>query len=397
MNYKLFFYTIYLLVFAPNIFAQVGVNTTSPKSTLHIKTSSTPPDINTPDGLLIPKLSKADLASKASTTYGVRQIGTLIFVTNTDEGSGSSSSQVTEINNIGFYYFSNTNKWLPLIPTSINGLYNNIYTGNDKITNNRIVDQTTNNSQLFFNSTIENAFTVGNNSQLSIDTEHNRVGFGVSNPSVVTEMKTLTIKDGNQKNGRVFTNVALSIAGSGESANNDLLGVGTWMDVKSGNTIVEGAIFPDPAVTSVIIDQSDENRYIPSKIKLNKGKWLLFVGFMSEINTTPSFINTVWIQTQVVVYPNADENDYTNPKYLNSDNLFIKGLTSSYLVSGASSPGIINGRGLRLIKGVVPIEVLVDGTNVGIARNGFYPAGGNNSYYSIIKSGEDYLFAIQIP
>ncbi len=99
---------IFLFIFfiSETLIAQVGVNTTDPKSQLEIKASSTTSPINT-DGILIPRMSAFP------TGVGANQNGMLIYLT---AAVGSKS--------IGFYYWDNsTTSWL--------GLYSSTSTVND--------------------------------------------------------------------------------------------------------------------------------------------------------------------------------------------------------------------------------------------------------------------------
>ncbi|NIF05975.1 hypothetical protein F3J23_11035 [Chryseobacterium sp. Tr-659] len=89
------------------ISAQVGINTTSPSATLDVKGKSTVTDT---DGLIAPRLTRAQLTAKGNTLYGPNQDGAIIYIT--DISAGDTASQRINITTKGYYYFDNgTNQW----------------------------------------------------------------------------------------------------------------------------------------------------------------------------------------------------------------------------------------------------------------------------------------------
>lgn len=82
----------------------MGINTTSPKSTLDIVGKN---DTKSPDGILIPRCMVSELSAKDS-LYGNEQNGTLIFITS---GTGA-SGKTSDITGPGLYYYdSPSSKW----------------------------------------------------------------------------------------------------------------------------------------------------------------------------------------------------------------------------------------------------------------------------------------------
>lgn len=93
--------------------AQVGINTTEPKSSLDIVSKPNMPEAM--DGILIPRVSGSDLKTK---TYTASQNSALVYVTeglDTDELTG----QVEKVDKSGFYFFNSSINKLHLIVTSI--------------------------------------------------------------------------------------------------------------------------------------------------------------------------------------------------------------------------------------------------------------------------------------
>ena len=83
---------------------RVGINTESPKATLHVLGS--PSDASKLDGIIAPIITGDELAAK---TYGTEQTGAVIYVTTP---SSNLSGQVINVSKIGYYFF-NGSVWLP--------------------------------------------------------------------------------------------------------------------------------------------------------------------------------------------------------------------------------------------------------------------------------------------
>ena len=87
-------------------FGQVGIGTNTPNSSLDIISKNGATD---KDGILIPRITKDDLAKKTAGTYAASQHGAMVFITNATAPTGTNPS-LNQTNNIigrGFYYF----KW----------------------------------------------------------------------------------------------------------------------------------------------------------------------------------------------------------------------------------------------------------------------------------------------
>lgn len=92
---------LFSLVSALNLcysYAQVGVNTTAPQSTLDV--TGIPSDASVPDGILIPRITGDELAAK--TVYTAAQTGALVFVTS---AVTTSNAQTVNVVAAGFYFF----------------------------------------------------------------------------------------------------------------------------------------------------------------------------------------------------------------------------------------------------------------------------------------------------
>lgn len=87
--------TIFSIVHA---FGQVGINTDTPKSTLHIEKGKV---TGNPDGVIVPRFDVSDLGTKDS-QYGNDQNGTLVFITSETAGTTAKTVNILEK---GFYFY----------------------------------------------------------------------------------------------------------------------------------------------------------------------------------------------------------------------------------------------------------------------------------------------------
>lgn len=105
-NMKTKLFIILSLVVGGTTQAQVGVNTQSPKGTLHVLPIKT--DGTTAEGIIAPNLSRAQLITKDN-KYDNDLRGAIVYVTDAD---GTASPKTTKITQPGYYYFDG-NVWQP--------------------------------------------------------------------------------------------------------------------------------------------------------------------------------------------------------------------------------------------------------------------------------------------
>ncbi|MBQ0152625.1 MAG: hypothetical protein KBS61_07005 [Chryseobacterium sp.] len=104
--------TIYSLTFllaSLGYNAQVGVNTESPSATLDIAGKPTVATI--PDGVIAPRVSLANLNTKAS-IYTTAQTGAIVYVSSI---AGTTTASTINVNALGYYYFNGT-VWVKMTP-----------------------------------------------------------------------------------------------------------------------------------------------------------------------------------------------------------------------------------------------------------------------------------------
>ncbi|WES99968.1 hypothetical protein P2W68_10115 [Chryseobacterium arthrosphaerae] len=82
------------------VFAQIGINTKTPKATLDVTAKK---EVLTIDGLLPPRLTRAELTEKGNTLYGMDQDGIIIYIN--DVSGGNKESQREYIDSKGLYIF----------------------------------------------------------------------------------------------------------------------------------------------------------------------------------------------------------------------------------------------------------------------------------------------------
>lgn len=96
-------------------YSQVGINTTTPQSTMDIAAKNSTGTSTLIDGLLIPRVSRERAVNMASV-----QPSTLIYVNSI--ATGSPTGQASNIDSVGFYYFDgSTSKWTKLNSGGITG------------------------------------------------------------------------------------------------------------------------------------------------------------------------------------------------------------------------------------------------------------------------------------
>lgn len=96
--------------FTALLYGQVGINTTSPKSTLDVMAKNT--DGSSPEGIIAPRLTRDALfAASGSGQYGTPQNGAIVYVTEVGIG-GSNTGQTANVDAIGYYFFdARSDQW----------------------------------------------------------------------------------------------------------------------------------------------------------------------------------------------------------------------------------------------------------------------------------------------
>lgn len=119
---------------------RVGINTTTPAATLDV--TAFKDDVTRPDALLVPRLTRAQLAAK-NAVYIADQNGALTFVTALD---GSAVGKTVNVTATGFYYYDAPNNvWVAVGGGGASGPDTSIYVNDGTLTGPRVVTQANNN------------------------------------------------------------------------------------------------------------------------------------------------------------------------------------------------------------------------------------------------------------
>ncbi|MGE8554672.1 MAG: hypothetical protein ACN6OB_12155 [Chryseobacterium jejuense] len=89
------------IVISSIAYAQVGINTTTPKATLDV--IAAPLDLTKTDGFIAPRLTGPELKAK-DTNYDIPQTGTIVYVTQALLPVDT-TTKTANVTNIGYYYF----------------------------------------------------------------------------------------------------------------------------------------------------------------------------------------------------------------------------------------------------------------------------------------------------
>ena len=119
MKFK--FITLIFITYFTASYAQVGINTETPVTSLEIASNTTNP--NYLDGILIPRISGSDLKNK---TYTSAQNYALIYV-NAPLSGANLSGQVQNVDTAGFYYLDQNTIWQKILNVATtNALINSV-------------------------------------------------------------------------------------------------------------------------------------------------------------------------------------------------------------------------------------------------------------------------------
>ena len=97
-------------------YAQTGINTQAPKSTLDVM--ALPDQMDKVDGILAPRLEGSELQAKDA-LYGEEQTGALIYVLSASPDAGTDNAKTKDVDAPGYYYFNGDptiNRWIKISP-----------------------------------------------------------------------------------------------------------------------------------------------------------------------------------------------------------------------------------------------------------------------------------------
>lgn len=335
--------------------AQVSISTNpinNPNSTLDVEASNS---IEIADGVIIPFITKKQLAEKSLGIYGSDQIGTLVYITNSDEGLGTSSSQVTKINTKGFYYFSPNHEWISVETNLDNFSQESIYTKDGKLTGAREVDL--NGYSLLFQSNMENAFNVGKSATLNtltVNTNNNRVGIlgdGITNIPTNFPSDRLHIITNSNLVEQADVSYGLKLD-KGPTSNLSVLtsdddGVASWKENILINSVL-GKILK-PMNKELLV----KNEIFDHEIELTRGRWNIYIGQLVKTIGSGDPNNNLKINLSLTASPtNVASGIGSQFNFLNGDSEAMGWIGQLFTLP--------NGVSASTISGLLSIEVLVD-------------------------------------
>ena len=133
---------------------RVGINTTTPAATLDVVANTT--DNARPDALLVPRMSRTQLAAKDA-AYTAAQNGALTFVNTLD---GSAAGKTVNVTATGFYYYDAPNSVWVAVGGGGGGADTSLYLNDGTLAGARVVTQ--NNNNLTFTTGTAKAIVNGN-------------------------------------------------------------------------------------------------------------------------------------------------------------------------------------------------------------------------------------------
>lgn len=106
MKKRIFYFCMFCFISSIS-YAQVGINTETPKATLDIVASLS--NNTVPPGMIAPRISRAQLTS-ISSEYTQDQLGSIIYITDL---SGETNDDTRNISSLGYHYYDGSN-WLSI-------------------------------------------------------------------------------------------------------------------------------------------------------------------------------------------------------------------------------------------------------------------------------------------
>ncbi|WP_114820271.1 hypothetical protein [Chryseobacterium sp. KLBC 52] len=176
-----------------------GINTNSPTATLDVKALTTATSPAIAEGLITPRLSRADLIAKDG-AYNSPQTGTLVYVLDT---TGTLTVKTNNVTTPGYYYFDGTiwQKVITSVPSDTS-----LYNTDGTIQANRTVAMTNKTLSFTASTPSVNQFTI-DGTTFSVDTQNDRIGVGTSGPTTKLDING-NLRIGTVVNSNSSTNVS---------------------------------------------------------------------------------------------------------------------------------------------------------------------------------------------
>ena len=199
------------VLFSSLAFAQVGINTPTPTSTLDITAKNATGNATNVDGLLIPRVDRL----RAQSMTGV-PASTLVYINNVSNGTQTGTT--INVDTVGHYFYNGT-AWMKLNTSGGAPLATNIYTSDGTLNGNRLVTQGANTLAFSgYSGVATNAFSV-DGTTLSVDAVNDRVGIGAAAPTAKLDMVGTTFGIKNSETVGSWDNLWFNVGPSIPSIN----------------------------------------------------------------------------------------------------------------------------------------------------------------------------------
>ena len=164
------------------MYGQVGINTSSPNTTLDVDAPRNIAGVITDNtqtiGLQAPRVTRLEITNNTA-NYGSKQTGALIYIT--DISAGNTNGQRINMTSKGYYYFDGS-IWQKLTDIS------NLYTTDGTLSGNRKVSLGTNNLDFLSSATTGTSHFTVDGTTFNIDVVNNRIGLNNSVPTEVLDV-----------------------------------------------------------------------------------------------------------------------------------------------------------------------------------------------------------------
>jgi len=214
-------------------FAQVGIGTTTPKTTLQVQGDAS--NTNLPDGIQVPTLTITELEGKIiGGAYGTEQDGTIIYVS--DASVGSTIPATANIKNKGFYFYNH------------NGV-----SGTWRVITNQRINMTNPDRVPRFDGT--------NLIEGSIIDSGGNIGIGTITPDALLDVEgTFQFKNGSEGKSKFLTSDENGNANWASLQAENIFGEGNVPDPNFSCLAVSGSLNTGPLPTSVAVE--DDYAYV---------------------------------------------------------------------------------------------------------------------------------------
>ena len=264
-------------------YAQVGINTQTPLTTLEVV--GTPANTTVADGIIIPKLTGDQLRAKNALYTNIApndRTGTMVYVTSADTTPADKTINVTTAG----YYFFDGDVWQRVTT----GAGTSIYNANDKFTANRTANL--DGKTLSFTNTtgtaVANQFSV-DGSTFSVDAANDKVGIGTPSPS-----QPLDINGNVRLRGKIYDN-SNNAGANGQVLTTNSSGNVEWQN----NVAITPTVLGNLPTTSSGFPNLDTWYYTGASITLPPGKWAVNFGSSFGLTGNIGAQGSLWIRLQL--------------------------------------------------------------------------------------------------